>query len=891
MKCKFALSLVIALCAAGNALAQANPLDVLKSNAPFEDKMEACRVLSHTATVDAVPVLKPLLLDEQLSHPARYVLEPMQCPEAGEALRDALGKTNGRLKVGIISSLEVRRDGQAVPALIPLLADADGQVAQAAAGALGKIATPDAVKALGDAVAKADAGSRNFAAFCDALMDVAEIFAAKQQGDQAAAIYDRLSGIDKAPAQVRAAALRGAVLARGPKDGLPALIKALHSEDGAIFAASLRTVRELKGGNELSAALAGEIAGIQADRQVQLIQTLADCGGDGAGPALLALAKDAPVETRTAAILALARLGYAPVLDVAKGLIVSEDAELAEAARTAVSYFAGAKDDVLMAMLVEQDARMRQAAVEMIGEGGIPKPGEVLMKAATSDADEKVRIAALNGMKEYATEKDVPALLERMNKAASRGEIDAAEKTLEVFCKRRQQVGPQNVSIQKAVYGNIPDGPAADVTAKVVGMLEAGQLAVNASNVNFGDAAPGVVKKLKINYTQNDTTASATVNEGETINLAACSVPDGIVDTFCKSLGTVQGDSKLATLQLLRAAGTSEALDAVKAAMSGDGAVKDAAVRLLCDWPNPGALPDVMELAKAAQDQTMKTLAVRGALRMLAMKPATPDVMAQYAAIMQGAAGADEKKAVLGSLARVQSADALALAMNLIADESVKTEAVQAAVSIATALGKAAREDATIFNGKDLTGWTGDPKYWRFQDGAFVGQSDGKLEKNNFLWSGVEVGDFYLAIDIKLEPQTGNGGVQFRSKKFDESGLAIGYQFDVGKDVWGRLYHERGRGKLDWTDRAEKAVKPGDWNHCEILAVGPAIWTSVNGQLGIACLEPNGERSGLLALQLHVGPPETVQYRVKKLVHNPPIQMESMTAEMLLKELKPVAAQ
>ena len=131
------------------ALAQdTDPINVLKSGASVPEKMEACRVLSVKGTPEAIPALAPLLLDEKLAHMARYALEPMPYPEAGDVLRDALGKTSGLLKVGIISSLASRKDEQAVPEIAKLLPDADAQVAQAAAKALGDMATPAAAAAL-----------------------------------------------------------------------------------------------------------------------------------------------------------------------------------------------------------------------------------------------------------------------------------------------------------------------------------------------------------------------------------------------------------------------------------------------------------------------------------------------------------------------------------------------------------------------------------------------------------------------------------------------------------------------------------------------------------------------------------------------------------------------
>ena len=117
------------------------------------EKDAACARLKRIGTDQSVPALAALLTDEQLSHSARYALESMPSAKAGQALTDALAKTSGLTKVGIINSLGFRRETRAVPALARLLTDQDAQVAAAAATALGQIGGSKALKALQHATA------------------------------------------------------------------------------------------------------------------------------------------------------------------------------------------------------------------------------------------------------------------------------------------------------------------------------------------------------------------------------------------------------------------------------------------------------------------------------------------------------------------------------------------------------------------------------------------------------------------------------------------------------------------------------------------------------------------------------------------------------------------
>ena len=138
---------------------------VLQSSAPDKEKADACRELARIGTKDAIAPLAALLPDEKLSHMARYGLETIPSPAVDEALRAAAGKLHGKLLVGVIGSIGVRRDTKAVKLLANLLHDSDNDVTQAAARALGKVGDQAAAKALLDALPSVS--QANQLAFCE----------------------------------------------------------------------------------------------------------------------------------------------------------------------------------------------------------------------------------------------------------------------------------------------------------------------------------------------------------------------------------------------------------------------------------------------------------------------------------------------------------------------------------------------------------------------------------------------------------------------------------------------------------------------------------------------------------------------------------------------------
>jgi putative membrane-bound dehydrogenase-like protein len=171
-----------------------------------------------------------------------------------------------------------------------------------------------------------------------------------------------------------------------------------------------------------------------------------------------------------------------------------------------------------------------------------------------------------------------------------------------------------------------------------------------------------------------------------------------------------------------------------------------------------------------------------------------------------------------------------------------------------------------FFNGTDLTGWDGDAKLWKVERGEIVGRSPG-LKRNEFLRSHMLAGDFRLRVKVKLVPDAGNSGIQFRSESLPD-GDVKGPQADIGAGWWGKLYEENGRGVI-WDKSGERHVRVDDWNDYEILATGSRIRTFINGHLCVDLNDPTGSRRGIFAFQLHSGPAMEVRFKDLRLELHP----------------------
>jgi HEAT repeat protein len=402
---------------------------VLQSSAPDKEKADACRELARIGTKDAIAPLAALLPDEKLSHMARYGLETIPSPAVDEALRAAAGKLHGKLLVGVIGSIGVRRDTKAVKLLANLLHDSDNDVAQAAAGALGKVGDQAAAKALLDALPSVS--QANQLAFCEGLLRCAETAAASGNRKGAIAIYDRLRELS-APHQVRTAALRGAILTR-QEAGLPLLAPALHSDDYTMALAAVRTAQEMPG-TPVTRLLAGELAGLPADRKILVIQTLAKRGDDAASPALFAAARNGEKPVRLEAIRALAEMGNPSALPVLMDLLSDTDHDIAQAAQEGLASLPGKDvDAAIMTMLADGAGTHRIIAMDLIVRRRMISAVPALLDAA-GGSDSKLRIAAVQKLGELAGPADLPPLLNLLGKAKSPEDLEATEQALSAVC-------------------------------------------------------------------------------------------------------------------------------------------------------------------------------------------------------------------------------------------------------------------------------------------------------------------------------------------------------------------------------------------------------------------------------------------------------------------------
>ena len=199
-----------------------------------------------------------------------------------------------------------------------------------------------------------------------------------------------------------------------------------------------------------------------------------------------------------------------------------------------------------------------------------------------------------------------------------------------------------------------------------------------------------------------------------------------------------------------------------------------------------------------------------------------------------------------------------------------------------------------IFDGKSLDGWEGNPKYWRVEDGALIGEitPDTIIKSNTFIiWRGGAPKDFELKADYRITA-SGNSGINYRSVVVPdtvtpENRFAMrGYQADIdGQNRYtGQNYEEKGRLFLALRGQVTHVVggrKPiilstigdtndlagfisKDWNSYHLIVRGNTLVHILNGHLMCVVIDDdaaNRASEGLIGVQVHVGGPMKVEYR------------------------------
>ncbi|NQU22056.1 MAG: DUF1080 domain-containing protein, partial [Candidatus Nealsonbacteria bacterium] len=791
---------------------------VLKSDADVFDKATACQRLSIVGDESAVPALAALLADEKLSNYARCALEGIPGPAADVALREALTRLETPRLVGVLGSIGVRRDAAAVAPVTALLRSDDPAILTAAARALGHIGTTPAATALQEALARAtpELGP----AVGNACLICIQSLAKRGESAKALALCTAVEDADL-PEHITSAATYQTILARG-KDGLPRLAKLLDSDAEPRFRLALRAARQLGRDTGVASQLAADFKRHSAERQALLLIALADLGDKASLPTIVAAARTGQPEVRVEAIRAMAKLGDASVVPVLLDAATQSDERIAAAARGTLAVLeSDTINGAIVKLLAGNDERTRRMAIDMAGQRQIASATSALFHLARSTRM-TTRSAAIRALGSTTQIADLSQLIDLAVGSLGSKDFDAARAALQAACVR------------------MPQEPCAE---KLVAAM------------------------------------------------SGVSTPERVF--LLEQLTLVGGTTALNTV--------------VGMARANNDVMQDAATRLLGAWPSADAAPAMLALAKTLTNEKYKIRALRGYVRIARQLNMTPAArMAVCRNTLAIARRSDDRGLVFEVFKRYPTPEGLTLAVSLLDDKALRKQACSTIVSMAGVVAMKApeptekallrvidlttdaaltaeakrqlavarefarqhREEAQfkpLFDGTNLDAWQCSPGVFRVEQGAIVG---GNLEKaigqgNDFACTKQPYGDFELRLQFKLLGNNPNGGVNVRSKRNAEDGIAAGYQADLGAGYWGCLYDEARRNRMLATADPKPTIRPDDWNDYRILCEGKRIQLWVNGVQTVDYTEqePGIATAGIIALQIQASRPSEAWYR------------------------------
>ena len=354
------------------------------------DRANAFEKIGDIAGEDAVEPLAGFLGDRTWSHYARYALQKMEGEDVTEALLKSLDALQGDLKLGVIGTIGRRRDAIAVAPLAKLLADADAEVADCAAVALGWIGTTDAAAALTEAFG-AEKDPNRKASLGSALLSVGQRLAKTGNTQAAIGVFDLLRDAELSKA-CRMGATQYAILARGAQ-GADLLVEQLKSSDTDCFQTGLAVSRVLPGERATKGLTDSLETESSPNRQALLILAMKDRGDNLALRAVLAKLKSDSPAVQSAAIDAIGTLGddsSVPIL-----LSVANDAT-SEAVLGSLVALQGANVNAAL-MKAAEPPDTSTVAVKALGRRRAKETVDVLfqLSAADSSAISQEAIVAL----------------------------------------------------------------------------------------------------------------------------------------------------------------------------------------------------------------------------------------------------------------------------------------------------------------------------------------------------------------------------------------------------------------------------------------------------------------------------------------------------------------
>ncbi len=381
-------------------------LAFLQADATNKGKEQVCRVLREIGTEASAKTLGEMLTNPETSDMARYALENIPGPAVDRILRDAVSQATGSTRTGIITSLGMRKDDQAVEVLIPLLSDSDSATAATAMSALGQIGGNKAAAALAALRQKTPDALR--ANLIYAYLQCADHFV--EQGDMEAAkkIYTEVF-LEDLPSRLRVPALHGLALTGGDYRG-QVILDALQKGDAVLRAAAIGMLAMVEN-SEWQRKIAGQVPSLPPAQQIQLMTAFGENHLSAGRSAVKSMLGSRQGDVRQAALWALGQIGQAEDVRTLAAAAARTQGTEQSAARDALDVLAApGVDDAIVRAVPDSDPAVQVELFRAIGERHIEAGGDILMEKVRND-NLDLSVAALRALRQIGQDRHIEPLL------------------------------------------------------------------------------------------------------------------------------------------------------------------------------------------------------------------------------------------------------------------------------------------------------------------------------------------------------------------------------------------------------------------------------------------------------------------------------------------------
>jgi len=426
-------------------------VNFLKSDASLSAKQFISENLSTFASETSLPLLSEMLGNSQTVEMALFVLQRIPTEQTSNILRDALNKTTGKLKIGVINALGNLKDKQAVKQIIPLISENDPELALAGINALGKIAGREATEALEKIIPGLSGKIRDKAIV--AYMRCAKYYEDKNNNENALAIYQSLFETGHVY-QVRYAALQG-ILSTSEQKKIDIIIENMKSNNQETRLLAVQLSGEIPDSEDVT-SIVKQFPGLSETGQMWLLTALSGRKQNSVRETILNALKSPNEQIRIAALKALQNTGSENAVYVFSNIASNTKGLERQTAREGLYRLNTPSTDMEITELIPaMDDATKIELIRSISKRHILKALPVL-KSEMSSKNIQIRIEAAKAMKNISTPNDMDQLLDLLVNARSDKERKELESTIVAVSMRIPENKPRvdNILAKMKVVGD-----------------------------------------------------------------------------------------------------------------------------------------------------------------------------------------------------------------------------------------------------------------------------------------------------------------------------------------------------------------------------------------------------------------------------------------------------